>query len=65
MYFIDININVGKNTEKEFEDEFGQGMATFLECNVRDKEKFEGNVAIVACVYRGDFLSYVLILAQN
>ena len=64
MYFVDININVGKNTEKEFEDEFGQGMATFLECNVRDKEKFEGNVAIVV-VYTGDFLSYVLILAQN
>jgi hypothetical protein len=42
VYFVDIDVNEGKCVQKEFEDEFGQGMATFLELDVTDKERFEG-----------------------
>ncbi|CAB4035033.1 Hypothetical predicted protein, partial [Paramuricea clavata] len=42
VYFVDVDVNEGKNVQKEFEDEFGEGMATFLECNVTDKDIFEG-----------------------
>lgn len=40
-------MNEGRKVEKEFNDEFGAGMATFAECDVRDKEKFEGNYSKV------------------
>ena len=42
VYFVDIDVNEGKRAQKELEDEFVHGMATFLELNVTDKEKFEG-----------------------
>ena len=42
VYFVDIDVNEGKHVQKELEDQFGRGMATFLELNVTDKEKFEG-----------------------
>jgi hypothetical protein len=42
VYFVDIDVNEGKQVQKEFENEFGQGMAAFLELNVTDKETFEG-----------------------
>lgn len=42
MYFVDVDVAEGEQVQKLFEDEFGHGMATFLECDVRDKRKFEG-----------------------
>ena len=42
VYFVDIDVNEGKRVQKELEDEFGHGMATFLQLDVTDKEKFEG-----------------------
>ena len=44
VYLVDVDVNEGKNVQKEFEDEFGEGMATFLECNVADKDIFEGKI---------------------
>ncbi len=52
MYFVDIKVNEGERVQKEFEEEFGPGMATFLECDVRDKQKFEGNVTKVVIMLR-------------
>ena len=42
VYFLDIDVNEGKTVQKEFEDEFGEGMATFYECDVRNKDRVEG-----------------------
>ncbi len=44
VYFLDLDVNEGQNVQKEFKDEFGEGMATFLECDVTDKDKVEGKV---------------------
>ena len=41
---MDVKVDEGEKVQKDFEEEFGRGMATFIECNVRDKHKFEGMV---------------------
>ena len=51
VYFVDVDVNEGKNVQKEFEDEFGEGMATFLECNVTDKDIFEGKAILAKYSY--------------
>lgn len=42
VYLVDIDVHEGNRVQKEFENGFGVGMATFLECNITDKDKFEG-----------------------
>ncbi len=53
VYFLDVDVSEGRNVEKEFKDEFGEGMATFQECDVRDKDKVEGKVVIC---YAGKYI---------
>ncbi|XP_028400418.1 15-hydroxyprostaglandin dehydrogenase [NAD(+)]-like [Dendronephthya gigantea] len=42
VYFLDLDVTEGKIVQKNFEDEFGKGKATFLECDVTDTNKIEG-----------------------
>ncbi|XP_028402031.1 uncharacterized protein LOC114524972 [Dendronephthya gigantea] len=47
VYFLDIDVDEGKNVQNEFEDKFGQGKAIFLECNVTNYEILEAIISKV------------------